>query len=68
MSADRIVHIFAGSLILITLAFGVPASPLYYSSYLLWITFFIGANLFQSGITQFCPLELILKKTGICSH
>lgn len=68
MSADRIVHIFAGALILITLAFGVTASPLYYSGYILWITVFIGANLFQSGITQFCPLEMILKKTGICNH
>lgn len=66
MSADRVVHVFAGAVILITLLFGVPASPWYLSSYLLWLTVFVGANLFQSGITQFCPLELILKKSGIC--
>ena len=65
MSADRIVHIFAGFVILITLLFGAPASPLYYSSKLLWITVFVGANLFQSGITQFCLLEKILKKMGM---
>ncbi len=65
MSADRTVHIFAGFVILITLLFGAPASPFYYSSKLLWITVFVGANLFQSGITQFCLLERILKKVGV---
>lgn len=68
MSADRVVHIFAGAVILLTLIFGVPASPLYYSSYFLWITVFVGANLFQSGITKFCPLEIMLKKSGLCDH
>ncbi|NNM59337.1 MAG: DUF2892 domain-containing protein [Legionellales bacterium] len=66
MNADRIVHIFAGAMILITLLLGSPASPLYVSSEFLWITVFVGANLFQSGITRFCLLEIILKKTGIC--
>ncbi|MGQ3891162.1 YgaP family membrane protein [Legionella sp. CNM-4043-24] len=28
----------------------------------LWFTVFVGLNLFQSGFTGFCPLELILKK------
>ena len=68
MTADRIVHIFAGALILITLLLGVAASPLYISSYILWITVFVGANLFQSGITRFCLLEKILLKTGMCSR
>jgi len=30
----------------------------------LWFTAFVGANLFQSGITGFCPLTKILKATG----
>lgn len=64
MRADRIVHIFAGSVILITLLLGAPGSPLYLSEKWLWVTVFVGANLFQSGITQFCPLEKILKKMG----
>ncbi len=66
MKADRIVHVFAGTLILITLLFGAPASPLYFSSYILWVTVFVGANLLQSGITRFCLLEKILIKTGAC--
>ena len=68
MTADRIVHIFAGTIILITLLLGAPASPFYLSSYILWITVFVGANLFQSGVTKFCPLEMILIKTGICRN
>jgi hypothetical protein len=31
----------------------------------LWFTAFVGANLFQSGFTTFCPLDTILKKLGV---
>jgi hypothetical protein len=31
----------------------------------LWFTLFVGANLFQSGFTQFCPMDSILKKLGV---
>jgi hypothetical protein len=68
MTAERIVRIFAGAMVLITLALGVKQSPIYFSSYILWITVFVGANLFQSGFTHFCPLEIMLKKTGICRN
>lgn len=66
MSADRVVHIMAGLFVLISLLFGAPASPLYYSSYILWVTVFVGFNLFQSGITRFCLMEKILLKSGVC--
>ncbi|MDR3492116.1 MAG: DUF2892 domain-containing protein [Gammaproteobacteria bacterium] len=66
MRAERIIRIFAGTVILISLLLGVEQSPLFMSSYILWVTVFVGVNLFQSGFTQFCPLEMILKKTGIC--
>ena len=65
MNTERIVRIVAGAFILLSLAFGVPESPLYLSKYFLWVTIFVGANLFQSGFTQFCPLEMILKKLGV---
>lgn len=65
MTVERIIRIVAGALILISLALGLPQSPLYISQYFLWLTVFVGANLFQSGFTTFCPLELILKKIGI---
>jgi hypothetical protein len=62
MSIEQIIRIVAGSFILISLALGVPVSPIYISSGFLWFTVFVGANLFQSGFTGFCPLEKILKK------
>jgi len=31
----------------------------------LWFTAFVGANLFQSGITRFCPMDIMLKKAGV---
>lgn len=65
MSIERIIRIVAGALILISLVLGLPQSPLYISQYFLWLTVFVGANLFQSGFTTFCPLELILKKIGV---
>lgn len=65
MSIERIIRIVAGAMILISLALGLPQSPLYISQYFLWLTVFVGVNLFQSGFTTFCPLELILKKIGI---
>ena len=65
MTTDRIVRIFAGSFVLLSLSLGVEASPLYHSSYWLWFTAFVGANLFQSGFTRFCPLEIVLKRLGV---
>ena len=65
MTTERIVRIFAGAFILISLALGVAGSPIYVSSYWLWLTAFVGANLFQSGFTTFCPLEKILLKLGV---
>jgi len=65
MTRDRIVRIVAGSFILLSLSLGVEASPLFQSTHWLWFTAFVGANLFQSGFTQFCPLEIFLKKLGI---
>lgn len=65
MTIERIIRIVAGALILISLVLGLPQSPLYFSQYFLWLTVFVGANLFQSGFTTFCPLEIILKKMGV---
>jgi hypothetical protein len=64
MTVDNFVHVFAGTFILLSLALGVQASPIFHSSYWLWFTAFVGANLFQFGFSGFCPLGLILKKLG----
>ena len=62
MTIERIIRIVAGSFVLISLGLGSPASPLFISTQFLWFTAFVGANLFQSGFTGFCPLELIIKR------
>lgn len=65
MTVDKFVHVFAGIFILLSLALGVQASPIFHSSYWLWFTTFVGANLLQFGFTGFCPLASILTKLGV---
>lgn len=65
MTVNRMIRVIAGSLILISVVLGAPQSPLYVSSYWLWLTVFVGANLFQSGLTQWCLMEIILRKAGV---
>ena len=65
MTTERLVRIFAGVFVLVSLALGASASPFFHSAYWLWFTAFVGFNLFQSGITRFCPLEMMLKAAGV---
>lgn len=60
MSIDRVVLLFAGIVILIsvTMAFFVNINWLF-------LTAFVGLNLAQSALTGFCPLATILKKVGV---
>lgn len=60
MNVDRIVHTFAGFMILASLALAKVHSP-----YWLLLTLFIGANLLQSGLTNWCLLSSILAKAGV---
>ncbi len=59
MTIDKIVFAFAGSVILISLAFSQIHSPMW-----LWLTAFVGANMLQAAFTGFCPLAIFLKKLG----
>ena len=65
MTSWRVVRIFAGFFILLSLALGVPGSPVFASQWWLAFTAFVGANLLQSGFTKWCMLENILRKLGI---
>ena len=65
MTVDRLIHVFAGSFILLSLALGVQGSPLFVSPWWLAFTAFVGANLLQFGFTEFCPMGVILKKLGV---
>lgn len=65
MTIDRYIHVFAGCFILVSLALGLSASPLFVSSWWLAFTAFVGLNLFQYGLSNFCPLGWFLKKLGV---
>ncbi len=60
MSVDRMVLAFAGVFILGSVILSQIHSP-----YWLFFTAFVGANLFQSAFTGFCPLAKILKALGM---
>ena len=55
----KLTRIIAGTLIM-----GSVLLAHYYSEYWLFLTFFVGLNLFQFGFTNWCLSEIILKKLG----
>ena len=65
MTSWQIVRTFAGTFILLSLALGIPESPLFVSTWWLGLAAFVGANLLQSSFTRWCPLEMILRKLGV---
>ena len=65
MTSWQLVRLFAGAFILVSLALGVPGSPLFMSLWWLALTAFVRTNLLQSALTQWCPLEIILRKLGV---
>lgn len=60
MRNDMIVRRFAGAFVLASLALGWWVSPWWFL-----FTAFVGANLFQSSFTGFCPLQMILGRFGL---
>ena len=57
---ERIIRAVAGGLVLISILL-----TLYVNTSWLFLTAFVGLNLFQSSFTGFCPLEYLLKKAGV---
>jgi hypothetical protein len=60
MTIERIVHLVAGVMILASLALAHFHHPDW-----VWLTAFVGLNLAQSSITNFCPLSSLLRKAGV---
>jgi len=65
MNTHRMIRIFAGAFVLLSLTLGAPGSPLFVDANWLWFTAFVGANLLQSGVSLFCPLEKVLVRLGV---
>jgi hypothetical protein len=62
MNIDTAVFRIAGLMILVSLALSQI-----HSSYWLWLTAFVGLNMLQASFTGFCPLAMLLNKTGFKS-
>ena len=60
MSIDRIVHSTAGSMILASLALAHFRNPNW-----VWLAVFVGANLLQSGLSNWCLLSRLLAMAGV---
>ena len=60
MSLDRAIMAFAGVMIIVSILLTQFVHPNWF-----WLTVFIGANLFQSAFTGFCPAGMIMRKLGI---
>ena len=54
------IHVIAGTFILISLVLGIWVHP-----YWFLFTAFVGINLFQYGMTKFCPMAVVLRKLGV---
>lgn len=59
LTLDGAVRVFAGVMVLVSLALTVWVNPLF-----IWFTAFIGLNLIQSAFTGLCPAAMVFKKLG----
>lgn len=59
MTLDRAVLMFAGFVVLTSLALGFYVSPYWYL-----LTAFAGLNMLQASVTGFCPAAIVFKKLG----
>jgi hypothetical protein len=62
MTRERYIRLFAGTMVLASamLAYFVHINWI-------WLAAFVGANLFQFSLTQWCPLDAGLKMLGVKS-
>ena len=60
MTVERALRLIAGALVVLSVLLGI-----YVNAHVLWFTLFVGANLFQSAFTNWCPMMVILRKGGL---
>ena len=59
-SLERAVEAFAGLMVLASVALTHWVHPGF-----VWLTVFVGANLFQQAFTGFCPAALVMRRLGL---
>jgi hypothetical protein len=57
---DTTLRLIAGSFVTASVLLGI-----YVNVNFLWFALFVGLNLFQSGLTNWCPMMAILRKAGL---
>lgn len=60
MNVDRALRIIAGGFVVLSVLLGMYVHPNF-----LWFTVFVGANLLQSGFSNWCPMMTLLRKAGV---
>jgi len=60
MTIERALRLIAGIFVAGSVLLGMTVSPLFY-----WFTLFVGANLLQSGLTNWCPMMSMLRMAGV---
>jgi len=60
MSLEKSVEAFAGFMVLLSVVLTYFVHP-----YFVWLTVFVGANLFQQAFTGFCPAAMVMRKLGV---
>jgi hypothetical protein len=59
-SIERGVAAFAGLMVLVSVALTQRVHPGF-----VWLTVFVGANLFQQAFTGFCPAASVMRRFGL---
>ena len=62
MSIERYLRLIAGFLVMLSVALGYWVNSAWFL-----FTGFVGANLFQSAFTDWCPMMTLLQKMGVPS-
>ena len=60
MNLEQMLRFIAGATVMATAALGMWVHPGF-----LWVTLFVGANLLQSGVTNWCPMMAFLRRAGV---
>jgi hypothetical protein len=59
MDIEKTLRLIAGVVVTASVLLGLYVTPLFF-----WLTLFVGLNLLQSGVTNWCPMMTILRRIG----
>lgn len=60
MTIERALRLIAGAFVIASVLLSVYVHPAF-----VWFTLFVGVNLFQSGLTNWCPMMAFLRRGGV---